>query len=522
MGDSIIINSLEKLASGDTNNLQAMATRQLASFFNYFGAFRLLGTSAAVPGFDTIPRNWTIGLDVHPNAVGDSLIIMPGLLSQFNLTYPAAPGALEDAQRIGFNRSAHTIAHPGAASMTYLLEARVVDTVTATDTRDILNVVTGNFDPTVVNKQTERQIEFQFTAGSATVFPAFNGTSWVPICMFITDGSGLWNGALGSSNPPFVDCRNDIRDLFFDVPAINTSELTLEESLGDSYIENYSLSSDPTDDRSFHANFYGRSQYYRAWIRALGSLNTPTAMTVLQSGYTPAADALEHLWLLPLKANSQECMPTVIYPVGARYTGTSSKGVMVAGDAEPAPGGPWNLSTIDFVAGSYWANFDPVVAGRALHVATYWLQDSDGLPWLFTQNSGGLYRSFTQNVVMLGNLVQSDSRTTTVDGAVTIDFRDVAPQDARTLLIEMYATNSSGSNALIYPMKFGGTSPDDLWSVGMLVEAGAAGEVVRPFEIPCKFDTYTDIDLRFDVYCDITTPGAGTINVFCALVGWTY
>ena len=145
MSDREVFNSLERALSGDMNDLQSLATRQLADVVQFLMAKRnTLLTGGAV---DTQPRSVTGGLSIRSVGGGTQIELQVGFLGQFSTTWPAVPAALESAMRLGYNRSPLTLTLPGTPNQAVLLEAQVVDVVTLNTVRDVLDVPTQTFIP---------------------------------------------------------------------------------------------------------------------------------------------------------------------------------------------------------------------------------------------------------------------------------------------------------------------------------------------------------------------------------------
>ena len=183
MSDRIQINSLERAASGDINNLQSMATRIVAELAKYTQARKIEGPLA----FD-LPRSFTGGLNLFSDG-GNNALLSAGVLAQLSPTWPAAPGPLDSDLRLGFLDGPLPVTLPVPGGPTIVsLEGQVVDVVTVQLTRDIFDVPTQTFIPTLVDKQIERQIQTQFVLGDAINAPAPSGDPWVLLYTLVVQG----------------------------------------------------------------------------------------------------------------------------------------------------------------------------------------------------------------------------------------------------------------------------------------------------------------------------------------------
>jgi hypothetical protein len=92
----------------------------------------------------------------------------------------------------------------------------MIEVVTVTESRDILDTITGNFVPATVTKQVERQLEYQYVTGTATNMPAPTGADgWQPVCGVFRLAGG---GPVAATD--IIDLRNFLRaeenNLFFE------------------------------------------------------------------------------------------------------------------------------------------------------------------------------------------------------------------------------------------------------------------------------------------------------------------
>lgn len=174
--DNILINPFERPMSPDINNLQSMLSRTIADLLRYGEMLRVVGTPV-----DSVRNVVLGGLVVSPS--GSDVSISTGALLQDTGSLAPTPGALDSSYRIAINRSATTMVMPAPGADTYyLIEGQMVNTVTVTESRDLLNPTTGVFAPSLVTKQQERRITFQLLTGAADA-PAPSGGNWVPIAI---------------------------------------------------------------------------------------------------------------------------------------------------------------------------------------------------------------------------------------------------------------------------------------------------------------------------------------------------
>lgn len=176
-GDSEVFNTLERAVSGDLNDLQAIAQRNVANILGYYGqSARVVG----VPS-DTVRNVVFGGLIASPSGVNVS--ISPGALGQNTNTLAPVPGPLDSTYRFARNDVATVVAMPAPGVTTYyLIEAQMVEVVTSSQLRDIYNPTLNVFAPALVTKQIQHHVQFQVVAGNANA-PAPSGGNWVPIAI---------------------------------------------------------------------------------------------------------------------------------------------------------------------------------------------------------------------------------------------------------------------------------------------------------------------------------------------------
>ena len=435
--DRIQFNNLERALSGDMNDLQDMAGRSLHDLLQFFTAARRIMASGVSP--DQAPQSFTMGLGVRANAP-DELTILPGVLSQLSNTWPAVPGALESNQRLGILRAQATIAIPAVASVYQLLEARVVDVVTVNTLRDVFDVPSQTFLPTAVDKQVERQIEFQITSGTATAVPAFSGDPWVPLLIYRTDGAGQ---VPAFPTTDTYDCRNDLQDIISGLPLRGTPDTEHPEAVVESWAA-HSMQRIGVGPRvAVGGNYMARIGSSRVWLKSDRCIDL-----VADNNVTGAALSKEHIYLCPLIANG-----VTVWPTAVKTTQDASKGVLVRSSIAGSIEGPDNSAAIPWLVTGLFQNFDDVPAKRAAYVTSVWVNDTDpigvGGYVSFTQNSAG--RHFIRNDRAAANngLVAIVNRATSPLAApvtLALDMRTIIPDGARTAIIDVQVTSDNAGS----------------------------------------------------------------------------
>lgn len=187
--DNIVFNTREKATSADQNDAQALEARTLATVLRFWTMSRVSG----IGGTDTEMINQVVnGLQVV--ASGSTVLIRPGFLLQESATVTPTPGALDSPYRVALN---HADMNPSTATPAptgntyYLLEAKMQELDTLTESRNILNATSGNFVATNVVKRRERRLITQWigTDGSAT-YPTPTGGDWVVLAGVFRQAGG--------------------------------------------------------------------------------------------------------------------------------------------------------------------------------------------------------------------------------------------------------------------------------------------------------------------------------------------
>lgn len=261
--DNVQFNTLERALSGDVNDLQSMAARELSDILR-----EVFGARAFAPAATPIesPRSVVLGgLEISPS--GADIVVAAGALAQEAPALAPVPGALDSPYRLAVNRVTETIVGPAPGVETfYLLEAQMVNVVTSSQVRDIFNPATNLFTPTPVDKLLERQIDFQLVAGAAGNAPAPTGTPWVPVAIVRRPGGGgpvlatdlidvrpMWDAIESTERDVFagdITRQLDRKFITIGVPGGAASNLVVLEAearvLGQRLWYHSSLSIDPT------------------------------------------------------------------------------------------------------------------------------------------------------------------------------------------------------------------------------------------------------------------------------------
>lgn len=185
--DDVVFNTRERPVSVDQTNQGALVHRGILDILQWLlapSAWGSLSTTFDTPGYAVLG-----GLTMTPS--GNNVLVNPGALIQYSSTVVPTPGSLDSTTRIGFLRTATAVAAPSPGSDTYyLLTAQMVEVVTATESRDVLDTGTLNFVATLLPKRFERQLQFRFEAGTATNFPLPSDPDWKVIGGVFRPGGG--------------------------------------------------------------------------------------------------------------------------------------------------------------------------------------------------------------------------------------------------------------------------------------------------------------------------------------------
>lgn len=482
-GDRIQINALERALSEDINDLQSMQARVLNDFLSSLSSVRSISNSGGSD--DTQPQSFTMGLDIRTNTT--SMFIGPGVLSQLSATWPAAPGPLESSQRLGIQRGTVTVPLPGTPSVVALLEAQVVDVTTVSSTRDVFDVPTQTFIPTLLVKQNERQIQYQIVTDANV--PAFSGNPWVPLYAFETDISGEVTVLPGII---FLDCRNDLKDIMGD------SELRFTPDIASSgtVVSSWAMHSENegAGNSLLGGNYLARNGPWKGWLKSLQGIEPTNDALVTNNG-----NEIQHIYLCPLISQGITVFP--VFQSGFAPA-SASKGLLTRSLQAPAAVGPDNSGIITYDSGDLFQNFDPIPSHRAMYCTTAFVgQGSMAASGYepFSQSSGGKNLMRTERDVGVGvpnGLVNIGFRALTVLSAfdnVLFDLNGLVPPTARTVTVDVYIFTTGPILSVVgYAFQMQGTTRD-IGPRGQLSLTGASGIVGNRFqyELPIKSDDDT-------------------------------
>lgn len=310
--DNEVWNTRERPVSNDHNDAQSLTHRSVLEMVRHM--FNLRSFSLGLSVFE-VPRNVILGgLVVSPS--GNNVSVGFGALTQESATLVPTPSTIDSDYRVGVQLGAVTVTAPAPGSDTwYLLEAQMTEVTTVSESRDILDVPTATFVPDSVPKQRERQIQYQFIAGTTTNAPVPSGGDWVPIAIvFRPLGGGAVLAAHLIDARIMWDADNPIRDLFFSgVLAIRGSRFLITSSIPGT----------PSNSVIINAEAYGTPA--RLWYARSGGVDV-TAAGILSPGVSLSADTWYYLYLAPWQG-----IP-VVDPRDASATG---RGFLVLSDIAP-------------------------------------------------------------------------------------------------------------------------------------------------------------------------------------------
>ncbi len=516
-GDKVVFHTNQRALSDDINDLQAMSSRTLADFIGQLAAVRMI---ASTGGFDTQPQSVTMGLEIRAGG-GNTVVVLPGILAQFSGSHPAVPEEFESLQRIGVSRANVALVVPVVASTYYLLEARVVDVATLTESRDIFNTTTEVFTPTSVQTRGERRLEFQLVAGSGGNLPPFSGGTWVPLHIFNTDAVGALP-QIPITNGYQFDCRPDLKDLLNDDPLRQSPNVGHPD--GVLYSQALSSSFHPSTaiaTRQFGVNgsVMGRLGRHRFWFKALQDLD---GLGGIMGGVTDSTTAIpgtrmEHFYLAPLQANMREVAPVFV----RNNVAMTSKGILVRSTVAPQVAGRTNSAPIVWGAGALGA-FEDVPAGRALHVATVYAVPG-GLRW-FGQDSGGRCSIHTASPDPTFEVINQSS-ITVFPATIDLDLRTIIPPNARTakLSIIFSGTDATAWVGALSMIPRGALSsdvyPPALAEIGNDTGASSSCQII---EIPVQFGTVGSNEEGKRWTFNVIAVGTPTLSLRVSVVGWSF
>lgn len=486
-GDKVEFNTRERAVSGDLNDAQALATRQLADVLRYSLQLERVQTSTPNVGSD---RNVVLG-GLIPSASGSDIAISPGALAQYSAGMLPVPGSLDSGERVAFLRSATSIACPvPGADTVYLLEAQMVDVVTLSTTRDVLDPGPPPvFVPTTVNKRIERQITFRFRAGTATAAPAADA-EWVPIAIvWRLSGAGAVAAADVWDVRPLAGSFETVGPV--SVSAIDIApgraELRKLETVGTI------ASSSP------NLRFEFRARDARG--NMLFARNTDASVSIASLPQdTLTSGQLAYFYLV--RDESDRVM-------GNRIPGVAHRGMLVVSNVAPTKGGV-NSGVITLNHGATPWGFDTVLSGRGVCVGCVRYVAGVINPIVIANDEA---RTVTRTLQAIGG-------PPTAGGLTDFSFAGIVPTDARIVRVRLYVISAGGVGgpdfiATITDQATGGTPDPQSVSVywhGTLNYA--------------ENTTWFDIDLPVGIATSfrLNTSAASTqpASIQLDVVGWVY
>ena len=516
MSDREVFNSLERALSGDINDLQSLATRQLADVMQFLMAKRnTLLTGGAV---DTQPRSVTGGLSIRSVGGGTQIELQVGFLGQFSTTWPAVPAALESAMRLGYNRSPLTLTLPGTPNQAVLLEAQVVDVVTLNTVRDVFDVPTQTFIPTAIDKRIERQIQTQFVEAAFPLLPGFSGNPWVPLFVFNTDGAGQTDLVTTGTN---YDFRPDMQDILGGADQVRGTYSPIQD---EGVVAQASLNTSrpgangdtATGLATVGGNFAGRIGDQEFRFRDQAAAVVPFSA----SGFVLANNTIAHVYLLPLVASGIETAP---WNMSAAGIASLRKGVLHLSSVQPANGGRVNSATITPNAAAF-ANFDAVPAGRAMYVGSVYGGTAAGLRYM-TQSGAG--RALL-GVANPGNPLFEVVNFSFSPGAggpivVACNLEDIIPDGARLAILVINASWGSAAGDVmevaVRPGTVSTAAVGRLATIDVQPPAGGVAIGSMVVDVPVFYEGAVDNDDK-QLEIELTIPSAGNLTLTVDCIGW--
>jgi hypothetical protein len=171
INDLNIQNNLERVVADDINERQTLASRMRGELARAMTRRFTVGHPPTELGAYGIAS----GLKITTS--GTDCFVGAGMLCQWGAgtSLPDVPaiGTLDSSMRVGLNMNATTLAIPASGSnVWYLVQARVIQSVTLSESRDIYNPSTPGFAPATVDKRKESTVQAVLKAGTATDVPA--------------------------------------------------------------------------------------------------------------------------------------------------------------------------------------------------------------------------------------------------------------------------------------------------------------------------------------------------------------
>lgn len=326
--DRTIINTDERFASGDANQLQDLAARQVSEALGRLGAPFDGGTAQGCPG-----------VSLRPSNSGGSLAINAGVLVQQRPGGVGAPGTNDSETLLGiYDGGTITLPTPGVDTW-YLIEAQVVENTDPNIGVDIFDSGTQTFVNTPSPKRTRFQVNLQLQAGTATDLPGSVTANWEPIGGLFRPGGG---GALTD---------DDVIDLRERVPAERTrtalgrfesNAWTMDELTGIDSTQNISVHSMVTHPR-------GRNYFRPAPGTLLDFFDPLDALVLDPTAPAVAASDWRYLYLASWPIGGRDVAPRNFYRM---KLGTASvidhEGLFIVTDVAPrSDGSRMNSAQID-------------------------------------------------------------------------------------------------------------------------------------------------------------------------------
>lgn len=469
--DNVVINVRERPLSSDINNLQSMIGRDLLDILQQMMSETVFNVPGSGPGSAT--RNVVLnGLEVVAN--GSNVSVNAGALLQYSLTLPPALGSLDSPYRMGISRAAQTLAMPSPGVESWVvIEAQMTEVITVTASRDILDPGTGNFVPTLVDKQKERQLQFQVSAANPATIPAFSGGDWIPIAAVRRPGGG------GAVAPGDI---YDLRDLWSERLGRGNQNLSALNSGSGNPLNAQLWTSLGAASEAVTINYLQgvTKEGQLLWFSSNGVPVTINVAPFTESGFAPAAGDWCYLYLAPWRG----------LPVRNGQAGGAGNALLVVSQVAPSfdlynaapitPSAPFSSTTLGVG--------EAVCVGALLRnsLNNGWnpIWTADGRTWTST-STGTLLANFAPpsagaNNVVLGTNVPACARILRV--TATYNGADPSP----TPVIRTLVPTPAGASTL---------------RLAPLVAIDDAGDIIHqtgmPFEIPLQaLNAFTfDFDL---------------------------
>lgn len=237
-----VFNTQERAISSDLNRIQRFAHRDVAEFLRYW----LDVTDSddnntgviAEPASVEIPLRAEIfnGLLCRPQAGSQNVFVDPGVVMLM------APDAGPDESDYKYVHDAGTTT-PGALVIAAGAVGTRIDVVecrmnavdlTATESRDVFDSVTGLFSATVVTKERQGRLEYRVRQGVAAAGYPGNVSGWLPLMV-----ASVPIAAVSNDDVTFWDVRPLLSDRAFgsynlsrDIPQVTAAQLTFDEVPG--------------------------------------------------------------------------------------------------------------------------------------------------------------------------------------------------------------------------------------------------------------------------------------------------